>query len=160
MYWNRGVITYRGPVLRYSGEVTTSLGNTLNNICCLCVAREVACGHDLARVDWDTVVAEAPFLVEGDDSIQPVPLVDGVADRAYCDRICAALASMGLVVKPEISENAGVAAFCANRYRVRSDGTIARYSRDPVLSLAKLCWTSSRFNRREMLALKCEAAAI
>lgn len=40
--WDRGTVKYVGPLLRYSGEVTTSLGNTINNIVCITVARAVA----------------------------------------------------------------------------------------------------------------------
>lgn len=40
--WERGTVRYEGPLLRYSGEVTTSLGNTINNIVCIAVARAEA----------------------------------------------------------------------------------------------------------------------
>lgn len=67
--WNRGQVTYDGPILRFSGEVTTSLGNTINNIVCVLVARAVADGRDLSSVNWDREVATTPLICEGDDSI-------------------------------------------------------------------------------------------
>lgn len=67
--WGRGVVDYHGPVLRFSGEVTTSLGNTINNIVAIMVARCAASGLDLDSVDWDEQVECCPVIVEGDDSI-------------------------------------------------------------------------------------------
>lgn len=67
--WEGGVVRYDGPLLRYSGEVTTSLGNTINNIVCIAVARATADGLDLTSLDWRAYLADLPLVVEGDDSI-------------------------------------------------------------------------------------------
>lgn len=67
--WDRGTVKYDGPLLRYSGEVTTSLGNTINNIVCIAVARATADGMDLEQVDWKAYLSRIPLVVEGDDSV-------------------------------------------------------------------------------------------
>lgn len=155
--WGRGAVTYRGPVLRYSGEVTTSLGNTLNNIICIVVGRAVADGLDLDTVCWDDYLATCPLVCEGDDSIQAIPGSDPESRGAWCQRLTDCLQRFGLVVKPEVHDHVSTAGFCGCYWNPRTGG---RYCRDPLYSLAKLCWTSSAVNHRELLALKAQALAL
>lgn len=152
--WDRGTVKYDGPLLRYSGEVTTSLGNTLNNIVCIAVARAVADGKSLEEVDWRVHLGQLPLVVEGDDSIQALP---SGYDAAWLAAFVSTLESFGLEVKPEVHPHVSEAGFCGVSWNP-SNGH--RYSRDPLLALAKLCWTSSAVNSEMMLALKAEALAI
>lgn len=151
--WDRGTVRYDGPLLRYSGEVTTSLGNTLNNIVCIAVARAVADGLDLAGVDWGAYLSQLPLVVEGDDSVQAIPS----GDAAWVDRLVECLRAFGLEVKPELHSDVSESGFCGVSWNP-SNGH--RYSRDPLLALAKLCWTSCNTDNDMMLALKAEALSI
>lgn len=69
----------------------------------------------------------------------------------------ATLAEFGLEVKPEVHEHPSEAGFCGVSWNPRSGH---RYSRDPLLALSKLCWTSSAYDPSMMLALKAEALSI
>lgn len=152
--WERGVVKYDGPLLRYSGEVTTSLGNTLNNIVCIAVARAVADKVDLESVDWLSYLARLPLVVEGDDSVQALP---SDCRPEWIDDLLAALGRFGLEVKPEIYSDVSVAGFCGVRWNAVNGH---RYSRDPLMALAKLCWTSNSGDLEMVRAMKAEALSI
>lgn len=153
--WGNGLVTYEGPCLRFSGEVTTSLGNTINNICCITYARAKAEGLDLSRLDWDKYIRSIPLVCEGDDSIQTCPSSDGRADMGFVRRFIEALESCGLEVKPEVYARTGEAAYCATRWNPH---TGHRYCRDLIYTMGKMCWTSSSSRHLILRAMKAQAA--
>lgn len=83
-----------GPCRRWSGDMNTSLGNTISNLLCLRAALSM-CGEDPDRL-----------IVEGDDSLVHIE------DPANADIIVRNLESMGLITKPLTYPEPGQAGFC------------------------------------------------
>lgn len=83
-----------GPARRWSGDMNTSLGNTISNLLCLRTALKLA-GEDPDRV-----------IVEGDDSLVHVE------HPARVPEIVHHLESMGLITKPIEFDSPGEAGFC------------------------------------------------
>lgn len=163
--WSRGTVVYRGPLLRFSGEVTTSLGNTLNNIVCICVARKIAeldlsqdrrSVGDVTIEEWRQTLASVPLVCEGDDSVQAIPGCLGANADLWVSKVLDALARFGLIVKPERYDHVSEAGFCGCMWNPHNGHL---YSRDPLFTLSKFCWTSGRYNHTAMLALKAQSMA-
>lgn len=143
-----GHARYKGPTLRFSGDMTTSLGNTINNICCIAAARWHASGRP--RVDWVEFVSRLPLVAEGDDSIQAL---SGLEPQLITD----ALTALGLRVKPLVVDSIGDSGYCG----VCTDSTATRlYCRDVVTALAKASWAPGDANRLERLALKAQSLCL
>lgn len=105
-------------------------------------------------MDWKKWLNVVPLVVEGDDSVQAVP---SGAGEEWTQRLLEALGRFGLEVKPEVHPDVSDAGFCGVMWNPANGH---RYSRDPLLALAKLCWTSSRGESEMMLAMKAEALSI
>lgn len=110
--WQKGEVVYRGPTMRFSGEITTSLGNTINNILCLLTAYNVA----LCSVNGETSKTHkfvVPItVVEGDDSVTALPYTDLSAAQDFAQAMCRCLSRLGLSVKAEVHDHVSAAGYC------------------------------------------------
>lgn len=85
--WGNNALIYKGPSIRFSGEVTTSLGNTLNNLVCILAAYRLAAidiGYGLVEMHD---LLQIPLVVEGDDSVTKMPFQDHTKNVAFATRM-------------------------------------------------------------------------